>query len=207
VKIDVAPGAVYLPDRLSLEQQGAIVSECLRLDAGPAGFYTPVVRGGHPMSVRMLCLGRHWNARTYSYEVSRSDFDGRPAPPLPAAWIALASEIAADAGFDFTPDLCIVNWYAAASRMGLHQDKDESRASIDAGAPVVSLSIGDTGRFLFGGLRRKDQVQSLLLRSGDAFIFGGPARLRYHGVSKILPGTSPATLAFEGRLNLTFRMY
>jgi len=100
-----------------------------------------------------------------------------------------------------------VNWYSATSRMGLHQDKDESRASIEAGAPVVSLSIGDTGRFLFGGLRRKDPVQALLLRSGDTFVFGGPARLRYHGVSRILPGTSPASLDFEGRLNLTFRMY
>ena len=91
--------------------------------------------------------------------------------------------------------------------MGLHQDKDEGAASLAAGMPVVSLSLGDTARFLFGGLRRRDPVESLLLESGDAFIFGGPARLRYHGVSRIVPGTAPAALALQGRFNLTFRQY
>jgi alkylated DNA repair protein (DNA oxidative demethylase) len=205
--LHIAPGAVYLPDRLSREEQQAIAAECLTLGAAEAGFYTPVVRGGHPMSVKMLCLGRHWNALTYTYEPTRTDIDARPAPPLPESWAALASQIAEDAGFTFAPDLCIVNWYTASSRMGLHQDKDESLSSIEAGAPVVSLSIGDTGRFLFGGLRRKDTPQPLLLKSGDAFVFGGPARLRYHGVSRIAPGTAPAGLGFEGRLNLTFRRY
>jgi alkylated DNA repair protein (DNA oxidative demethylase) len=159
------------------------------------------------MSVRMLCLGRHWNALTYRYEDVRTDIDGRPAPALPGSWAALAGEIAAAAGFSLSADLCIVNWYTAASRMGLHQDKDESRESIEAGMPVVSVSIGDTARFLFGGLRRKDPVEALPLQSGDAFVFGGPARLRYHGVSRIVPGTAPEGLGFEGRLNLTFRKY
>jgi DNA oxidative demethylase len=72
---------------------------------------------------------------------------------------------------------------------------------------VVSLSLGDTARFLFGGVRRKDAVESRLLESGDAFVFGGPARLRYHGVSRILPGTAPRELNLEGRFNLTFRQY
>ena len=91
--------------------------------------------------------------------------------------------------------------------MGLHQDKDESPASIAAGAPVVSLSVGDTARFLFGGLKRRDPVQSLLLESGDAFVFGGAARLRYHGVSRIVPGTAPAGLHLDGRFNLTVRQF
>jgi alkylated DNA repair dioxygenase AlkB len=91
--------------------------------------------------------------------------------------------------------------------MGLHQDKDESRESIGAGAPVVSLSIGDTARFLFGGLKRKDPLETILLESGDVFVFGGESRLRYHGVTRILPGTAPRHLGFEGRLNLTFRRY
>jgi alkylated DNA repair protein (DNA oxidative demethylase) len=91
--------------------------------------------------------------------------------------------------------------------MGVHQDKDESPASIAGGIPVVSLSLGDTARFLFGGLKRRDPVQSLFLESGDAFVFGGPARLRYHGVSRILPGTAPAGLRLEGRFNLTFRQF
>jgi alkylated DNA repair dioxygenase AlkB len=90
--------------------------------------------------------------------------------------------------------------------MGLHQDKDESAESIARGAPVVSFSIGDTARFLFGGLRRRDPVEKLRLESGDVFVFGGGARLRYHGVTRIEPNTGPA-LGFEGRLNLTFRQF
>src|SRR5712692_5171245 len=104
-------------------------------------------------------------------------------------------------------DLCIVNHYDAEGRMGLHQDKDESAASIAAGLPVVSVSLGDTARFLFGGLRRREPVEALSLESGDAFVFGGPARLRYHGVSRIAPGTGPAELELAGRFNLTFRQY
>ncbi len=159
------------------------------------------------MSVRMLCLGWHWNARTYAYEDVRSDIDGRPAPMLPEEFVRLAARAAAEAGFGFIPDMCIVNWYSAASRMGLHQDKDESPESIAQGFPVVSFSIGDTARFLFGGLRRRDPVEKILLESGDAFVFGGPARLRYHGLTRILTDTAPAGLSFEGRLNLTFRKF
>jgi alkylated DNA repair dioxygenase AlkB len=89
--------------------------------------------------------------------------------------------------------------------MGLHQDKDEGARSLAAGLPVVSVSIGDTARFLFGSTRRRDPVDAILLESGDAFVFGGPARLRYHGVSRLLPRTAPKELAFEGRVSLTFR--
>jgi DNA alkylation damage repair protein AlkB len=112
-----------------------------------------------------------------------------------------------EAGFTLEPDICLINWYGADGRMGLHQDKDESRSSLDAGRPVVSLSIGDSARFLFGGLRRRDPVDTLLLESGDVFVFGGPARLRYHGVSRIVPGSGPAALGLEGRFNLTFRQF
>jgi alkylated DNA repair protein (DNA oxidative demethylase) len=91
--------------------------------------------------------------------------------------------------------------------MGLHQDKDESAASIESGAPVVSVSLGDSARFLFGGTRRRDPVETLRLESGDVFVFGGPARLRYHGVTRILPGSAPPALGLEGRFNLTFRQY
>ena len=104
-------------------------------------------------------------------------------------------------------DLCILNYYAAAGRMGLHQDKDEGAASLAAGIPVVSVSLGDTARFLFGGTKRRDPVEAIPLESGDAFVFGGPARLRYHGVSRIIPGTAPPELGIEGRFNLTFRQY
>jgi DNA alkylation damage repair protein AlkB len=206
-RLEIAPGAWYLRRYLSDAEQIAIAAECLELGAREAGFYTPIVRGAYPMSVRMLCLGRHWNARTYTYEDVRSDVDGRPVPALPSELARIAACAAAAAGFDVLPDLCIVNWYAASSRMGLHQDKDESPQSLAAGAPVVSLSIGDSARFLFGGLKRRDPVEKILLESGDAFVFGGQSRLRYHGVTRILPGTGPADLGFEGRINLTFRQY
>ena len=81
------------------------------------------------------------------------------------------------------------------------------KALVDAGHPVISLSIGDTARFLFGGVRRRDPVEAMLLESGDAFVFGGAARLRYHGVSRIVPGTAPRELELDGRFNLTFREY
>jgi len=138
---------------------------------------------------------------------TRADYDNAPVPPVPDEWVALASTIAREAGFAFTPDICLINFYADDGRMGLHQDKDETRDSIDAGKPVVSISLGDTARFLFGGLRRRDPVETVLLESGDAFVFGGPARLCYHGVSRILPGTAPPELGFDGRFNLTFRQY
>jgi alkylated DNA repair protein (DNA oxidative demethylase) len=174
---------------------------------GPAGGYVPTVRGGGRMRVRMVCLGRHWNPRTYEYVSSRADYDDAPVAPVPADFVSLASRIAAWAGFEFEPDICLINWYGHDGRMGLHQDKDESAASLDAGLPVVSVSLGDTARFLFGGTKRRDPVQALWLESGDAFVFGGPARLRYHCVSRIQPGTAPPSLGVEGRFNLTFRKY
>ena len=203
----VADGAVHFPGRLSTDEQRWIASRCLELGRADAGFYTPVVRGQNPMSVKMLCLGRHWNARHYRYEPTRSDVDDREVLPLPDELADLATQIAAEANFAFRPDICIVNLYDAQSRMGMHQDKDESPASLAAGAPVVSLSIGADARFLFGGLKRREPVQTIWLRSGDAFVFGGPARLRYHGVSRIVPGTGPSFPGFSGRLNLTFRQY
>ena len=205
--MEICPGAFHLSRWLSLEAQRTLVERCQRLIDGAVPAYVPTVRGGGKMHVRMLCLGRHWNALTYKYEPTRADYDAAPVAPLPEEWMALASRMAREAGFTFEPDLCIMNWYDADGRMGLHQDKDEGRESIAAGLPVVSISLGDTARFLLGGLKRRDEVQPLLLESGDAFVFGGAARLRYHGVSRIIPGTAPAELGIDGRFNLTFRKY
>jgi alkylated DNA repair protein (DNA oxidative demethylase) len=155
----------------------------------------------------MLCLGRHWNGRTYRYEATRSDFDAKPVPPLPIDFGLLAREAAEACGMAIAADLCILNYYSADGRMGMHQDKDESPESIAAGVPVVSVSVGDTARFLFGGIRRRDPVAVIPLESGDVFVFGGTARLRYHGVSKILRGTAPPELGLSGRFNLTLRQY
>jgi len=205
--VEIVPGAFHLGRHLSLDVQRRMVERCRALMEGPVPGYVPIVRGGGKMHVRMLCLGRHWNGQTYQYEDTRTDFDGLPAPPLPDRFAVLAREIAAAAGMTLDPDLCILNYYDAEGRMGLHQDKDESERSIAAGVPVVSVSLGDTARFLFGGLRRRDPVEARMLESGDAFVFGGPARLRYHGVSRIIPGTAPPDLGLTGRFNLTFRQF
>jgi len=205
--MQLGEGAVHLVGFLPLEGQTALASWCRDAVDGDVPAYVPTVRGGGRMHVRMLCLGRHWNGKTYSYEDRRTDYDDAPAPPLPGHLRDLAMAAAAAAGTAIHPDLCILNYYDAEGRMGLHQDKDESPRSIAAGIPVVSISIGDTARFLFGGLRRRDPVEAFELRSGDAFVFGGSSRLRYHGVSRIVPNTAPGELELTGRFNLTFRQY
>jgi len=205
--MEIAPGAFHLERHLTIDEQRALVERCRALVDGAVPAYVPVVRGGGSMHVRMLCLGRHWNGQLYKYETTRSDFDGLPVPPLPADFKWMADHVAASVGMALDADLCILNYYDADGRMGVHQDKDESPESIAAGTPIVSISIGDTARFLFGGLSRRDPVKSRMLHSGDAFVFGGPARLRYHGVSRILPHTAPPQLALAGRFNLTFRQY
>jgi alkylated DNA repair protein (DNA oxidative demethylase) len=205
--VELAPGAFHLARYLAIERQRTIIERCCALIDGAAPAYVPVVRGGGKMHVRMLCLGRHWNGKTYRYEPTRTDFDGLPVPPLPNELRDLAGEVAASVGMSLDADLCILNFYDADGRMGVHQDKDESAASLAAGVPVVSISLGDTARFLFGGLKRRDPMQALPLESGDAFVFGGPARLRYHGVSRILPHTAPPELHLSGRFNLTFRQH
>jgi alkylated DNA repair protein (DNA oxidative demethylase) len=205
--MEICPGAFHLRRFLTTDRQCALVNACRGLLDGPVPGYVPIVRGGGRMHVRMLCLGRHWNGKTYQYEPTRADFDGLPAPLLPDNFRELAREIAAAASMALDPDICILNYYDAEGRMGLHQDKDEGERSIAAGVPVVSVSLGDSARFLFGGTRRRDPVQSVLLESGDAFVFGGPSRLCYHGVSRILPGTAPPSLGLQGRFNLTFRQF
>jgi alkylated DNA repair protein (DNA oxidative demethylase) len=205
--VEIGPGAFHLQRYLTVADQRALADQCRALVDGVVPAYVPVVRGGGRMHVRMLCLGRHWNGQTYTYETARSDFDNLPAPPLPDNLQQLARDIARSTGMTLDPDLCILNYYDAEGRMGLHQDKDESERSIAAGLPVVSVSLGDTARFLFGGLRRKEPVEPRMLESGDAFVFGGPARLRFHGVSRIIPGTAPPELDLTGRFNLTFRQY
>ena len=200
-------GAHHFARYLSIERQRALVDECRALLDGDVPAYVPVVRGGGKMHVQMLCLGRHWNGVTYRYEATRSDFDSLPAPPLPESLRRLAAEIAGAADMSLDADIAILNYYDAAGRMGLHQDKDESPDSIAAGRPVVSISLGDTARFLFGGLKRRDPIQAMPLESGDAFVFGGAARLCFHGVSRIIPATAPRELELSGRFNLTFRQY
>jgi alkylated DNA repair protein (DNA oxidative demethylase) len=144
---ELAPGAFLLRQFLSIDEQRALIEQCVALRDGEPPAYVPTVRGGGVMHVRMLCLGRHWNGKLYRYETARTDFDGKPVRPLPVELRVLANTIAASVGMPLDADLCILNYYDADGRMGLHQDKDESPASLTAGRPVVSLSLGDSARF------------------------------------------------------------
>jgi len=204
---EIYPGTLHIKSFLTLEEQEALAQRCEEIGSRPAGFYTPLVRGGAHMSIRMVCLGKHWNAKTYKYEPTRSDFDGLAVQELPEDLKSLAKRIASEAGMEIEPDICILNSYSGVGRLGLHQDKDERRETIEAGIPVVSVSIGDSAKFLIGGLKRKDPVKAIILESGDALVMGGPSRLRYHGVSCILQDTSPTELRIQGRFNLNFRQY
>jgi DNA alkylation damage repair protein AlkB len=202
--VELEPGLHVFQHTLAADEQRHVWGVCRGLSDGAVPMYTPTVRGGRKMSVGMLCLGRHWNALTYRYEEARSDFDGLRVPPIPDELEAIAVAAAERAGFTMHPDICIMNFYDRESRMGVHQDKDESPESLEAGVPIVSVSIGDTARFVVGGLSRKHRLRPLLLHSGDVVVMGGPSRLRFHGVTRILPGTAPEGTG-PGRFNLTFR--
>jgi alkylated DNA repair protein (DNA oxidative demethylase) len=206
MKVTLAEGVVLLQSRLSLEEQRELWVLCRTLSEGAVPMYTPTVRGGRKMSVGMLCLGKHWNALTYTYEDSRSDFDGLAVPPIPPRLADLASTAAERAGFAIQPDLCIMNYYTDGAKMGVHQDKDERPETIAAGIPIVSVSLGDEARFVVGGLSRREPTFPVMLKSGDVVVMGGPSRLRYHGVTRILAGTAPKGTG-PGRFNLTFRQW
>ncbi len=165
-----------------------------------APLYTPrMPKTGRPMSVRMTnCgpLGWVTDERGYRYQAAHPE-TGEPWPPMPEALLAAWRELA---GYDPPPEACLVNVYGPDAKMGLHQDRDE----LDFDAPVVSLSLGDTCLFRIGGTRRSDPTHSVRLASGDAVVLGGPARLAFHGVDRIMPGTS-TLLPEGGRINLTMR--
>jgi alkylated DNA repair protein (DNA oxidative demethylase) len=189
----ILPG--YL-DRPMQEELLAQVREVIRR----APLYTPCMPGsGRPLSVRMTnCgpLGWMTDAGGYRYQQTHPE-TGVPWPPIPellrAAWDDLA-------GYPHAPEACLVNMYGAAARMGLHQDRDEAELA----APVISLSLGDSCLFRIGTDRRNDRTRTLRLASGDAVVLGGCARLAFHGVDRIIPGTS-TLLPEGGRINLTLR--
>lgn len=204
MNVTLADGVVLLQSRLPADEQQELWLLCRTLSQGPVPMYTPTVRGGRKMSVGMLCLGKHWNALSYEYEDRRSDFDGLAVPEVPPRLAGIARAAARDAGFRMEPDLCIMNYYAGNAKMGVHQDKDERPETITAGIPIVSVSLGDEARFVVGGLSRRDPMFPVMLESGDVVVMGGPSRLRYHGITRVLPGTAPHGTG-PGRFNLTFR--
>ena len=142
--------------------------------------------------------GWHSDARGYRYISVQTG--GAQWPLIPAPWRELACRAAVEAGFaGFEPDVCLINRYAPGARMSLHQDRDER----DFGAPIVSVSLGLPAVFLWGGLRRSDRVARLWLHDGDVLVWGGPDRLRFHGVQPVAAGRHPRWGAC--RINLTFR--
>jgi alkylated DNA repair protein (DNA oxidative demethylase) len=154
------------------------------------------------MSVAMTNCGRYgWVSDEHGYRYAPLDpASGRPWPELPRVVAVLAQRAAALAGFaEFAPDACLVNRYEPGARLTLHQDKDER----DFAQPIVSVSLGVPATFLFGGLKRKERVARVVLEHGDVVVWGGPSRLRYHGVAPL----KPAQHAFAGdaRINLTLR--
>ena len=196
-RAEIAPGAVHVPGYLDLDQQRRLVAAC----RGWAGRmrHTKLPSGG-VMSVQTVCLGWHW--LPYRYSRTADDVDGAPVEPFPE-WLADLGRAAVAAACreatPYDPDAALINFYDDKAKLGMHQDKEER-----ADAPVVSLSIGDTCVFRFGNAESRGKPYTdIELRSGDLFVFGGPSRWAYHGVTKVLPGTSPGLLS--GRLNLTLR--
>lgn len=205
--VKVFSGAFHLQHFLSTVEQQWVGEVVGRFARGAAGFYRPRVRGGGQMRCEMLCLGRHWNAMNYSYELCRTDFDGVDVPRLPNDLGAFAKKAALTAGMSIRPDVCLINRYGPDGRMGLHQDKDECQEVIQAGIPIVSLSLGSTAIFIVGGTSRREPVKVVRLEAGDAFVMGQSSRLRYHGVSRIVPGNDCGREDSPVRYSLTFRQY
>jgi alkylated DNA repair protein (DNA oxidative demethylase) len=183
-------------DRPAQEVLLAALREVMR--ASP--LYTPrMPKSGRPLSVRMTnCgpLGWMTDAGGYRYQRHHPE-TGAPWPPIPQILLATWQDLS---NYPHPPEACLVNVYGPAARMGLHQDRDEE----DMTAPVISVSLGDSCLFRIGTDRRNDRTRTLRLASGDAVVLGGCARLAFHGVDRIIPGTS-TLLPEGGRINLTLR--
>lgn len=190
----------HLPGRLSPEDQQQLLS-ALRDIIARAPLYTPTMPGtGRPMSVRMTnCGPLGWvtdKERGYRYEPAHP-LTGEPWPEMPAKLLELWREVA---GYAAPPEACLINYYTGGARMGLHQDRDEA----DLSAPVLSVSLGDIALFRVGGKTRKAPIRKIELKSGDVVLLAGEDRLAFHGVDRILPGSSDLLLE-GGRFNLTLR--
>ena len=196
----LSEGVRHFPGLLDAAAQAHLLEQ-LRAAVADAPLFTPEMpRTGKPFSVRMTNLGSlGWVSdrdKGYRYQ-STHPATGRPWPPMPEMLLRLWHEVGA---YPHPPQACLVNFYDGSAKMGLHQDRDEE----DFAAPVVSLSLGDSALFRWGGATRGGKTQSIKLHSGDVLVFGGAARLCFHGIDRIYPGTS-ALLKDGGRINLTLR--
>lgn len=198
--MQLSPGIDYWPGHLSRTSQEALVA-AIRDGMVLAPLFVPKMpRTGKPMSVKMTNFGSlGWvtdKEGGYRYQDAHP-VTGEPWPAIPGSLLALWSELAECTAL---PEACLVNWYEPGARMGMHQDRDEQTFE----APVLSLSLGDSCLFRFGGTERKGKTQSVKLQSGDVLRLSGSARLAFHGVDRIYPGTS-TLLDAPGRVNITLR--
>lgn len=202
---ELAPGAFHFPSFLDAAAQRALAEEIAEVIAAAPVYVSTMPKTGAPMSVRMTnCGALGWVSDKeggYRYQ-PRHPKTGQPWPAIPRRLLDIWNELAR---YPKPPEACLVNVYDETARMGLHQDKDEA----DFEAPILSLSLGADCRFKLGGTRRGDPAKAFALSSGDAVVLSGPARMRYHGVDRILPTINtplPPTLATLGvRVNLTLR--
>jgi alkylated DNA repair protein (DNA oxidative demethylase) len=190
----------HLPGKLDAAEQVRLLG-ALRAVMAEAPLFTPTMpRSGKPMSVRMTnCGPLGWvtdKDRGYRYQAAHP-LTGKAWPAMPQALLDLWAEVAR---YSAPPEACLINYYAASAKMGLHQDRDEA----DFAAPVLSVSLGDSAIFRVGGLARKDPTRAFELKSGDVVVLAGKDRLAFHGIDRILPGTS-SLLSEGGRINLTLR--
>lgn len=214
----VAPGAVHLPGWLGPDGQRSLVESCRSWVEHSGGSRRPRMPTGGTMSVAITCLGWHW----YPYRYSRTadDGDGRLVHSFPPSLGELGRGAVTDAaGIDsnvlaprderphgvtsaFEPDVALINWYGPGAHMAMHADREERSA-----APVVSVSLGDSCVFRFGTTAGRGRPWTdVVLESGDLFVFGGPSRLAFHGVPKVLAGSGDPGIGLEqGRFNLTLR--
>ncbi|OVA12670.1 Oxoglutarate/iron-dependent dioxygenase [Macleaya cordata] len=226
-RLQLRSGMILLKNHISHPDQLKIIKVCRDLGLCDGGFYHPGYSDGGKMHLQMMCLGKNWDPEKKLYE-DRRLIDGAVPPPIPEEFKKLV-KIAIQTSHTFIkeelkekkpeeilpgmqPDICIINFYTKSGKLGLHQDKDESKESLNKRLPVVSFSIGDSADFIFADHRDEEKPEKVLLESGDVLIFGGEARHIFHGVPSIVPDSAPSFLASEanlrpGRLNLTFRQY
>jgi alkylated DNA repair protein (DNA oxidative demethylase) len=196
----MAEGAVLLRGFVKPFESGVIAA--VQDIVAQVPFRHMVTPGGHQMSVAMTNCGSFgWVTDHSGYRYDASDPENaKPWPAMPSSFAELAAQAAERAGFDgFSPDACLINRYSPGARMSLHQDKDED----DFGAPIVSVSLGLPAIFLFGGLQRSDKPRRFRLGHGDVVVWGGPARLAFHGIAPLADGDH--SLLGRQRINLTFR--
>jgi alkylated DNA repair protein (DNA oxidative demethylase) len=197
---EIAPGATLL--RQFLARGDTALLRALEGVAAKAPFRHMITPGGFRMSAAMTnCGALGWVSDRKGYRYATADPEsGRPWPAMPEVLLTLAQEASANAGFpQFVPDSCLINRYDPGAKLTLHQDKNER----DFAQPIVSVSLGLPAVFLFGGLKRGDKVVRVSLTHGDVVVWGGAARLRYHGVMPLKQGHHP--LVGDYRINLTFR--